>query len=65
MELQQPQKIQNYNPHPRRSGSMIAFTSEKEGNMEIFVMNIDDLNQKQLTHNPYEDGFATWAPIWK
>ena len=44
---------------------MIAFTSEKEGSMELFMMNIDGSNQKQLTYNPYEDGFAAWSPHWK
>ena len=33
-------------------GSKIAFSSDRDGNYEIYVMNADGSNQTRLTNNP-------------
>jgi Tol biopolymer transport system component len=43
-------------------GSQIAFHSNREGNMEIFVMNSDRSQLKRLTNNDAYDMFPTWSP---
>ena len=35
----------------RRTGSKIAFTSNRDGNYEIYVMNADGTGQTRLTNN--------------
>ena len=40
----------------------IAFASDRDGNMEIYVMNADGSGQTNLTNNPADDGFPTWSP---
>jgi Tol biopolymer transport system component len=39
----------------------IAFTSNRDGIPEIYVMNSDGTNQVNLTHNPVYGG---WSPSW-
>ena len=40
----------------------IAFTSDLDGNREIYVMNADGSGQRRLTRNPAEDLFPFWSP---
>jgi Tol biopolymer transport system component len=40
----------------------IAFTSGRDGDPEIFVMNPNGTGQKQLTHNSAMDDFPAWSP---
>ena len=40
--------------------SKIAFTSDRDGNAEIYVMNADGSNQTRLTNNTTGD----WGPAW-
>ena len=40
----------------------IAFTSGKDGNSEIYVMDADGKNQRRLTHHPADDGWPSWSP---
>ena len=40
--------------------AQIAFVSERDGNMEIYVMDADGRNQHRLTNNPNDD----WSPAW-
>ena len=42
--------------------SQIAFHSEREGNLDIYVMNADGTGQTRLTHNHTEDSYPTWSP---
>ncbi len=55
-------------------GSRIAFTSLRQGNRDIFVVNADGSNLRQLTSNPlaffslwnnYSDMSADWSPDGK
>jgi Tol biopolymer transport system component len=44
-------------------GKKIAFTSNRDGNFEIYVMNADGSNQVRLTNDPaFEDSLPAWAP---
>ena len=43
------------------SGS-VAFTSERAGNAEIYIMNLDGSDEKRLTDNPAYDGWPSWSP---
>src|SRR5262249_24615400 len=43
-------------------GSKIAFASNRDGNQEIYVMNIDGTNVTRLTNNPAVDGQPSWSP---
>ena len=38
----------------------IAFSSNRDGNREIYVMDVDGKNQHRLTNNRHED----WSPVW-
>lgn len=40
----------------------IAFTSDRDGNREIYVMNPDGMNQVRLTNNLVLDDNPTWSP---
>jgi TolB protein len=49
---------------PRKAGlvDQIAFTSERDGNWEIYVMNSDGSNPRPLTSNSAKDGGCSWSP---
>ena len=42
--------------------SQIVFTSTRDGNPEIYVMDNDGTNQKRLTENQVEDWRPAWSP---
>jgi Tol biopolymer transport system component len=44
------------------SNGQIAFTSNRDGNQEIYVMNADGTNQIRITNNPGIDDHAKWSP---
>ncbi len=43
-------------------GTKIAFHSNRDGNWEIYVMNVDGSNLLNLTSNPANDYGAVWSP---
>jgi len=43
-------------------GGLIAFVSTRDGDGEIFRMNTDGSDLRQLTDNTIWDGFPTWSP---
>ena len=43
-------------------GKRIAFTSNRDGNYEIYLMNADGSGQRNLTNHPAADNFASWSP---
>jgi len=53
---------QNYLPAWSPDGSKIAFTSNRDGNPEIYVMNRDGSNLRRMTNNPSIDVTPTWSP---
>lgn len=47
---------------PAATNGKIAFTSNRTGNDEIFVMNADGSGQTNITNNPAHDTSARWSP---
>lgn len=45
-----------------RSNGKIAFSSNRDGNFEIYVMNPDGSAQTRLTNNPAADRLPAWSP---
>ena len=43
----------------------IAFTSNRDGNFKIYVMDADGDNLRRLTNNPAIDGSPSWSPDGK
>jgi Tol biopolymer transport system component len=43
-------------------GSQIAFSSDRDGNWEIYVMDADGANQTRVTNTPYNEWRAVWSP---
>jgi Tol biopolymer transport system component len=43
-------------------GKRIAFSSSRDGNREIYVMNTDGTDQRRLTNHPGSDGSPAWSP---
>jgi len=41
----------------------ITFTSDRDGNDEIYIMNPDGSEQKRLTHAPANDLLPCWSPL--
>ena len=50
---------------PAVHGDTIAFMSNREGNWEIYTMNLDGSDVKRLTSNAANDGLPTWSPDGK
>jgi Tol biopolymer transport system component len=48
-----------------RDGSMIAFTSKRDGDLEIYVMNSDGSDIRRVTHYEGYDGGAFFSPNGK
>lgn len=44
------------------AASLIAFTSDRDGNKEIYVMNADGSDPRNLTNNAANDDQAAWSP---
>jgi len=46
-------------PMPASDGTRVAFYSDRDGNLEIYVMDTDGSGQTRLTGNPAEDLFPS------
>ena len=53
---------QDVDPAWSADWSMIAFTSYRDGNPEIYVMRADGTNKRRLTNDPAADAHPTWSP---
>ena len=53
---------QNWLPALSPDGTKIAFTSNRDGNPELYVMNRDGGGVRRLTNNPAIDTTPTWSP---
>jgi TolB protein len=49
-------------PAPSPDGRKIAFMSQRDGNWEVYVVNVDGSNLQRLTDNPAQDGLPVWSP---
>jgi TolB protein len=52
----------NYLPVFSPDGKRVAFMSARDGNTEIYVMNVDGSGVRRLTNHPAEDSTPTWSP---
>jgi Tol biopolymer transport system component len=43
-------------------GGVIAFSSNRDGNEELYVMNADGSDQRRLTNDPAYDHLPNWSP---
>jgi TolB protein len=43
-------------------GKKIAFQSNRDGNLEIYVMNADGTGPLNVTNNPARDESPAWSP---
>ena len=43
-------------------GKLIAFTTNRDGNNEVYLMNADGSGQTNLTNNPANDSAPAWQP---
>jgi Tol biopolymer transport system component len=53
------------NSPPQQPLSKIIFVSERDGNQEIYVMNSDGSEQKNLTHSQTNELLPQWSPDGK
>ena len=51
-----------YWPSLSLDGSNIAFSTDRDGNWEIYVMDIDSTNQIRVTNTTYNEWRAVWSP---
>ena len=54
--------VEDWNSGFSPDGSRIAFSSDYDGDFEIYVMNIDRSSVVQLTHNEADDWGGFWSP---
>ena len=52
----------DFNPDWSPDGTKIAFTSTRDGNLEIYVMSSIGTNLKRLTNNAASDSNPEWSP---
>jgi LysM repeat protein len=50
---------------PAGSQGRVAFMSDRDGNWEVYVVNMDGGGLKRLTDSPAADGLPTWSPDGK
>ena len=65
---QPSETLLRYYPPPETEASgagLIAFTSDRDGNFEIYVMTADGSNQTRLTDNSANDSSPAWSPDGK
>ena len=48
---------------PATEPGMIAFTSDRDGNSEIYVADLSDGSEENLTTNPADDWSPKWSPF--
>ena len=47
------------------SRTKIAFASNRDGNFEIYIMDVDGSQQTNLTNNSADDILPSWSPVLK
>ena len=52
----------DYFPSWSPDGTKIAFGTDRDGNYEIYVMNVDGSNLINLTNNAATDYYPSWSP---
>ncbi len=62
-----PQRLTEHDSDTAPAGfqAKVAFMSGRDGNWEIYSVNVDGSALKRLTNNGAEDGLPTWSPDGK
>jgi Tol biopolymer transport system component len=55
-------RADDFHPSWSPDGTRLAFTSERDGNRELYVMNADGSGLSRLTDDPAEDSQPVWSP---
>jgi tetratricopeptide (TPR) repeat protein len=50
------------NPEASPDGGQVAFMSKRDGNWEIYVVDLDGSGLQRLTRDPANDGLPAWSP---
>jgi WD40 repeat protein len=50
------------NPEASPDGQQVAFMSRRDGNWEVYVVNLDGSGLQRLTRDPANDGLPAWSP---
>jgi len=50
------------NPEASPDGRQVTFMSERDGNWEVYVVNLDGSGLRRLTRHPADDALPTWSP---
>jgi TolB protein len=53
---------EDFDPAWSPDGTQIAFVSDRDGNQEIYVVNIDGTNLQRLTWSEGSDRSPAWQP---
>ncbi len=51
----------NYFPRVSPDGSKVVFSSNRNGQGDIYLINIDGTGERRLTNDPADDGAASWS----
>ena len=44
-------------------GNQLAFVTDRDGNDEIYIINVDGSAARNLTQNPADDWDPAWSPV--
>ena len=50
------------NPEASPDGRRIAFMSQRDGNWEVYIADLDSSNLRRVTNHPGNDGLPAWSP---
>jgi len=50
-------------PVGRPDGRELAFTSDRDGNGDIYVVNADGSGERRLTHSKLEETSPVWSSV--
>ena len=50
------------NPEASPDGQQVVCMSQRDGNWELYVADLDGSNLRRLTNHPANDGLPTWSP---
>ena len=56
-------RIHNWLPSYSPDGTQLAFNSNRDGNIEIYIVNVDGTGTRRLTNHPGSDTSPTWSPL--
>jgi len=57
------ERIHNWLPSYSPDGTQLAFNSNRDGNIEIYIVNVDGTGIRRLTNHPGIDTSPTWSPL--